>query len=156
MEIADPSGFAQLEPESEPEATPADNEWDSAFRELGRRFPGNSDGVLFCIYKLQGNPELSLRDFRDEARLHGIAMSGRSLHSARVLLGLTKAAQPRRPRRDAEEVDEGGADADLAGDTLESQLREVVDRIQASAREENERLRAAIREAIALLQRALE
>lgn len=136
--------------------------WDGILDSLRRRYPGQRDGVLFCIYKLQQNPDLTLRDFRAEADLHGIPMAGRSLHSARQLLGLTKpepkaAPSPvdlvppleprarRRPRR---------PDAEPAA-SIENQVLDAVRQIQTAAAQDAERLRGAIRQAIAILQQAL-
>jgi hypothetical protein len=132
---------------------------------LRRRFPGQKDSVLFCIHKLQMNSELTLRDFRAEAELHGIPLAGRSLHTARTLLGLVKespaASDPatadvaavaplpklaRRPRSPA---------PDDAGGSIETQVLAAVRQIQSQASADAESLRMAIRQAIALLQRAL-
>jgi hypothetical protein len=133
--------------------------WDSILDGWRRRYPGQKDSVLFCIHKLQQDPELTLRDFRDEARLHGIPVAGRSLHSARLLLGITKAApEPttlavdavpmpakRRPQREA------AADPT----SIEDQVVAAVRSIQSAAGAEGERMRAAMRQAITILQRAL-
>jgi len=143
---------------------PANDTWDAILDGWRRRYPGQRDSVLFCIHKLQQDPDLTLRDFRDEARLHGIPVAGRSLHSARLLLGITKApaeaaaaAQPApdaaatiapaRPRR--------GRAADDATGSIEDQVVAAVRRMQSAAGAETERLRAGIRQAIAVLQRAL-
>lgn len=150
--------------ELDTKAVPASTDtWDGILDSLRRRYPGQRDSVLFCIYKLQQNPDLTLRDFRAEADLHGIAMAGRSLHSARLLLGLTKAepkaaALPadlvppleprarRRPRR---------ASAEPAA-SIEDQVLAAVRQIQTAAGHDAERLRGAIRQAIAILQQALD
>lgn len=140
--------------------------WEGILEALRRRFPGQRDSVLFCIHKLQQDPDLSLPDFRDEAALHGIPVAGRALFSARVLLGLQAAepkakpaarpaaapAAPRRPRRRRAERD---AEAD-AGPTIEQRVLAAMQQIRSNAGEDAERLRAAIRQAIALLQRALD
>jgi hypothetical protein len=146
----------------EPNAPAADT-WDSILDGWRRRYPGQRDSVLFCIHKLQQDPELTLRDFRDEARLHGIPVAGRSLHSARLLLGITKAAPPppeheaihpvaaevapTRHRRERVVPD--------ATASIEHQVVAAVRRMQSAAGAETERLRAGIRQAIAILQRAL-
>lgn len=152
-----------------PPSAPTDS-WDALLDVLRRRYPGQRDSVLFCIHKLQQNPDLTLRDFRDEARLYGIPVAGRSLHSARVLLGLQK---PTPPAAAAEEGDDGGADAerapvpaprrrrtrdddDGASSSIEQQVVAAMRRMQSAAEADTERLRDAIRQAIALLQRAID
>ena len=69
--------------------------WDVEFAKLHEHFPGATDGVLFCVHKLQQDPGSKLKDFEPEADLHGLKVTGASFHSARVLLGLDK----RRNRR---------------------------------------------------------
>src|SRR5262249_47883234 len=91
-----------LAPASEPQA-PRNDSWDSLLATLRNRFPGASDGILFCILKLQGNPDLKLRDFRQEADLYGIKLGGRALHSAKVLLGMSEPAVRRRRKQEEEE-----------------------------------------------------
>lgn len=148
--------------ELEPTPPPAADTWEGILAALRRRYPGQKDSVLFCIYKLQQNAELTLRDFRAEAELYGIPMAGRALHSARVLLGLQKdepaaaasfatlpepERQARRPRT-PQAPDDGGA-------SIETKVLAAVRQIQSAAGAESEQLRAAIRQAIAILQRAL-
>ena len=156
-------------PDLEPTPVPAADTWEGILAALRRRYPNQKDSVLFCIYKLQQNPELTLRDFRAEAELHGIPMAGRSLHSARLLLGLQKAeppaaasgaasataalpdlrVPPRAPRRARSErtADDGAG--------IETKVLAAVRQIQSAAGAEAEQLRAAIRQAVAILQRAL-
>ena len=146
---------------------PADG-WSDLLANLRRRYPGQKDSVLFCVHKLSQDAELTLRDFRDEARLHGIPMAGRALHSARVLLGLAPATKPaappapasderaatapvqrvRRERRAANDGDAPGA--------IETQVLDAVNRIRTAADADAEKLRQAMRDAIAILQRALD
>lgn len=143
--------------EETPELPPADT-WEAILENLRRRYPGQKDSVLFCIYKLQQNPNLTLRDFKEEADLHGIPTAGRALYSAKGLLGLLKpeapapAAAPAAPtgrrRVRAPESDDGGA-------SIESKVVAAVRQIQTAAGAEAEQLRAAVRQAIALLQRAI-
>lgn len=141
---------------------PAADTWQSMLDALRRRFPGQRDSVLFCIHKLQQNPDLSLRDFRDEARLHGIPVAGRSLHSARVLLGLQK-AQPRAAAQPEAEADappparrgRGRAPASTSA-SIEDQVVTALRRLQTDASAEAERLRKALRQAVAILQQALD
>ena len=149
-------------------APPADT-WEGILAALRRRYPGQKDSVLFCIYKLQHNPELTLKDFRAEAELHGIPMAGRSLYSAKVLLGIVKDSPspassaspengpsddnthtpaPARTRRMTTATAEEGA-------SIESKVVAAVRQIQQAAGAESDQLRAAIRQAIAILQRAL-
>jgi hypothetical protein len=142
---------------------PAADTWEGILAALRRRYPGQKDSVLFCIHKLQQDAALTLRDFRAEAELHRIPMAGRSLHSARVLLGLVKAepAAPAlptlapleramRPRpRATLAPDDGGA-------SIETKVMAAVRQIQSAAGAESDQLRAAIRQAIAILQRALD
>jgi len=133
--------------------------WEGILATLRRRYPGQKDSVLFCIYKLQQNPDLTLRDFGAEAKLYGIPTAGRALHSARQLLGLIKEAplaQPvleevpvaRRRRERTPEPDDGGM-------SIETKVMAAVRQIQSAASSEAEQLRAAIRQAIAILQRAV-
>lgn len=147
-------------PETPPRSS-ADS-WEGMLDALRKRYPGQKDSVLFCVHKLQQNPDLSLRDFREEAVLHGIPTAGRALHSAKVLLGL---AQPK-AREEARETlpppsapgrvkRRRRADADDGG-TIETRVLDAVRQIQSAAGEEAERLRAAVREAIAILQAALD
>lgn len=145
------------EAEPTPALPPADS-WEAILENLRRRHPGQKDSVLFCIYKLQQNPTLTLADLKDEARLHGIPTAGRALHSAKQLLGIVKPvprvveapAEPparriRTPRM--EETDDGAS--------IESKVVAAVRQIQSAAGAEAETLRAAMRQAIALMQRAL-
>lgn len=120
--------------------------------------------MLFCIYKLQQNPDLTIRELKPEADLHQIPMAGRALHSAKGLLGLLKEApsvQPaapimntasdamrhRRERRAAAAADDGSS--------IEETVLAAVRQIQSSASQQTDQLRAAVRQAIAILQRAL-
>lgn len=61
--------------------------WARMMADVRSRFPKVTDGVAFCILKLEQNADLRLRDFKSEADLHDIKLSGRSFHSARVALG---------------------------------------------------------------------
>jgi hypothetical protein len=144
---------------------PPVNTWEGILASLRRRYPGQKDSVLFCLYKLQQNPDLTLRDFRAEAELYGIPMAGRALHSARLLLGLIK-EEPRKPaaapapalapmprfertrRSQPEDASEGGA-------SIEAKVVAAVRQIQSAAGAEAGQLRAAIQQAITILQRAL-
>ena len=149
--------------DSEPARPPA-NTWEAILENLRRRYPGQKDSVLFCIYKLQQNPDLTIRELKPEADLHQIPMAGRALHSAKGLLGLLKEApsvQPaapimntasdamrhRRERRAAAAADDGSS--------IEETVLAAVRQIQSSASQQTDQLRAAVRQAIARLQRAL-
>lgn len=141
--------------------TASSDTWEGILENLRRRFPGQKDSVLFCVHKLQFNPEGTLRDFGPEARMHGIPVAGRALHSARQLLGMIKEASAPTPSPEATmetasarrrqrmpEADDGGA-------SIETKVLSAVRQIQSAAGAEAEQLRAAIRQAIAILQRAV-
>lgn len=134
----------------EMEAESVANEWEDAIATLRRRYPDASDGILFCVHKLQQDPTLTLRDFRKEAQLHKIPLGGRSLHSARVLLGFEKPTV--RTRKTAEPNNH----EPLTEGSLEDQVIHAVTQIQASATEQSQRLRKAIRDAIQILHKALD
>lgn len=152
--------------ETEMDFPPAADTWEGILAALRRRYPGQKDSVLFCIYKLQHNPDLTLRDFREEAALHRIPMAGRSLHSARVLLGLTKAERAPESPPEAPAVEplprlvranKRGSDAKSTdGGSIEDKVVAAVRQIQSAAGAQSEQLRAAIQQAIAILQRALD
>ncbi|MCK5940390.1 MAG: hypothetical protein KAI24_00360 [Planctomycetes bacterium] len=140
--------------------------------EYRARFPGQKDSVLFCIHKLEQDPEASLRDFRDEAALRGIPTAGRALHSAKVLLGMATAKprapnrartaaaepapeprpEPRRESRRAPRRREPVSDAT----SIEDKVLGAVRQIQSAADQKTERLREAIREALTILESALD
>ncbi|MBL9079344.1 MAG: hypothetical protein JNL08_17720 [Planctomycetes bacterium] len=150
--------------ETEPVSPAATDSWDALLEAMRRRYPGQKDSVLFCIHKLQQNPDLTLKDFREEAALHRIPMAGRSLHSARVLLGLQKEkpaepvareAEPAAPSTPATARARRGRESLAETDSIEQQVVAAMRRMQTAAGAETERLRDAIRQAIALLQRAL-
>lgn len=151
--------------------------WDGDIESLQARFPGTRLGTLFCIHKLEQDADLQLRDFKAEAELRGVPLSGRSFHGARVLLGL-EVAKPRRARVVAseekeladltasdtgdsgrefgDESDSGLEDFVLptsGGSDLESALRTA---IEAATEQRTAGMRDAIRRAIAVLEEALE
>ena len=142
------------------EPTAEDNGWDRIFASLRRKFPSASEGILFCVHKLQQDSELRLTNFRDEAKLHGISLGGRSLHSAKVLLGLEQPSV-RRSRKNTSESPEPGhfnrrrEEAALDSTSAENTLIEAVKQIQEAATSESKELRQAIRQAVEILQRAL-
>ena len=163
---------------NEPADTAAADSWDGILAALRRRYPDQKDSVLFCVYKLQQNPELTLRDFRAEAELYGIPTAGRALHSARGLLGLqhddpkprAKAAAaaasparedlaadalPRLARAERRKARQQRAATVDAGVSVETQVLAAIRQIQSAAGSQSEQLRTAMREAIAILQRAL-
>lgn len=165
---------------AEPQAIPSTaipGTWDGDIEALQARFPGTRLGTLFCIHKLEQDADLQLRDFKAEAELRGVPLSGRSFHGARVLLGL-EVAKPRRARvvEPAEEesvhltVPDNGdsgpgfddeSDSGLdefvlptsGGSDLESALRTA---IEAATEQRTAGMRDAIRRAIAVLEEALE
>ncbi len=124
---------------------------------LRSRFPKASDGILFCVFKLQQNHELTIRDFRDEADLLGVKIGGRAFHSAKVLLGMEQPVT-RKPRA----TTTPGRESALPqleiqeGADMESSLIQAVQQIQESATAESQRLRDAMRKAVDVLQRALD
>lgn len=120
--------------------------------------------MLFCIHKLQQNPDLTLRDFRPEAELYRIPVAGRALHSARALLGLSPKSATPEPVA-APTVDAGRSAARRQKRTLrathedtsiEDRVVAAVRQLQDAAGEQTSRLRDAIRQAIAILQRAID
>jgi len=142
--------LTNTEPVSAELAVEVAHPWDAALPELRRRWPKPSEGVLFCVWKLQQDSASTLRDFRDEARLRGITLGGRSLHSAKILLGLEQPSPPRRLRP------EPGAPAPRGqAGSLEDQLIDNVKRIQEAAAADAQRLKRAMREAVRILTEAL-
>lgn len=151
------------------EAPATNDSWDGILANLRLRYPGQKDSVLFCLYKLHSNPQLGLPDFRDEARLHGIPMAGRALHSAKVILGLAtvkprapkapkpsaKATMPLEPSRTMR-TRRVGKDRSTNDGSIENKVLDAVRQIQSAAGAEAEKLRTAVREAVAILQRALD
>jgi hypothetical protein len=140
----------------------ATDEWGQIFAGLRQRFAGASDGVLFCIHKLQQNHDLKLRDFKEEAALHRVPLSGRSYHSARVLLGLEKPTPPRPRRAAAEDVaseplaEITQALADSANEGEDNPLIAALRRYQAETSAELERLRAGVRAALQVIDDVLQ
>ena len=129
--------------------------WEQARGSLQAEFPKAKEGILFCVWKLRQDPNLTLRDFRDEAQLRNVSLGGRSLHSAKVLLGWEEPSK-RRPNGSRPAPVVSKAPATRSGDAIEQQLLDNVRRIQEIADADATRLRAAIREAIAVLERALD
>ena len=146
--------------ETELERAPADA-WDGLLSTLRQRYPGQKDSVLFCLFKLQQNPGLTLRDFREEAQLHGIPMAGRALHSARLLLGIIKREPTPGPAVSEDQARASRRRSSVArtategGESIESKVVAAVRQIQTAAGAESGQLRMAIRQAITVLQRAL-
>lgn len=133
--------------------------WNRIFALMRRKYPSASEGILFCVHKLQQDRELRLVDFRDEAKLHGISLGGRSVHSAKVLLGMERPSV-RRSKQDHERSEPArqGKRRNQAAPTsasAEDTLIEAVKQIQEAASSESMQLRKAIRQAVEILQRAL-
>ena len=180
FEGADPAPAASTIPAAAPtaeseavviESPEAPGTWEGDISGLQARFPGTRLGTLFCVHKLEQDADLKLRDFKAEAELRGVALSGRSYHGARVLLGF----ETPKPRRARAAEPEAGLDAMLdesedafeepaidlptaamaatVGTDLESALRTAID---VAATQRTERMRDAIRRAIAVLEEALE
>ena len=142
------------------ESVAATNGWDRTFATLRDRYPNASEGILFCVHKLQQDAHLRLTDFRDEAKLHGITLGGRSLHSAKVLLGMERPSV-RRSKKVIEEssrpvqFSKRRAEAQLDSAAAQDTLIDAVKRIQDAATMESQNLRKAIGEAVEILQKAL-
>ncbi|MAE76264.1 MAG: hypothetical protein CMJ85_05265 [Planctomycetes bacterium] len=148
-------------PEREPHEPEAlSSSWDVGLTELRSQFPDAREGVLFCVWKLRQNPKLTLRDFRAEAALRGIGLSGRSLHSARVLLGWQAPSTRQTPKSSpaASPVQEPASAATRpgAGKSLEERLRHTLTQLREESSADADRLRVAIRKAIDVLEQALE
>lgn len=123
-----------------------DAAWSEAREALAQEFPKATEGILYCVFRLRQDPTLALPDVRDGAGDLGITVGGRSLHSARALLGLGgPAARSRRMLSPSPRV-RSSTGGDPLGDLLaafQSQQSEI------------ERLRDAldkIRRAVATLQ----
>ncbi|MEO0481190.1 MAG: hypothetical protein AAF196_17105 [Planctomycetota bacterium] len=142
--------------------------WDEAVGKLQAQFPGTSDGILFCVHKLLSDKEARLAEFRGEAEVRSIKLSGRSIHSAKVLLGYADPVK-RRSKKAAVETTEATEPAAkprarratatkprAATGSPSEALAVAVEQIQTAAREEAEGLKDAIRQAIAILQDAVE
>lgn len=147
---------------TDPEAntTDAKKDWETILDTLRRRYPGNRDSTLFCIFKLQQNPDLGLRDLRSEAMLHGLTLAGRSLHSARVLLGIESAAKTRAEAPAAETVPDRRQRRQRQqrsdDDSIEDKVIQAVRQIQDHAGARTQNLRQAIQRAITILQDAID
>lgn len=140
-----------------------DDLWERMMADVRRRFPKVTDGVAFCILKLEQNADLRLRDFISEAELHDLRLSGRSFHSARVALGWE--AQPvRKPRTaavlpDAPPVPIAKVDAPpraKAPEVRESAAIMALREFEARNAGEVAALRAAIREVLAIVDAAID
>ena len=136
------------------------NGWAAITSSLRSRFPKATDGIMFCVYKLEQDPTLTIPDFREEAALHGIKLGGRALHSAKVLLGLAAATEPRKPAaRIAAKTNYGAAPArrlKTKPTSLEDHVMRAITQIQDSATDQTRKLREAIKEAVRILERALD
>lgn len=158
---------------TEPTRSRIDQDWQQLLDRLRERYPNQKDSVLFCLHKLQQNPDLALPDIRDEARLHGIPMAGRALHSAKVLLGLAAPStrRPRAPKDERQPTQERAEAAPVAsssprqharraeptaGGSIEQRLSAALAKLQSSANADTERLRDAMRRAITILSDALD
>ena len=61
------------------------DDWEASLPGLMTRFPTVKVGTLYCVYKVQLNPDVEFRDIQAEAHIRAIPLSGRSLHQAKVL-----------------------------------------------------------------------
>jgi hypothetical protein len=151
---------------------PKTDSWEALLANMRNRYPGASDGILFCILKLQQDPDLKLRDFRQEADLHGIKLGGRALHSAKVLLGLREpAVRRRRAEPEATDLvaDQVGPELSLErnrrsprrsrnGSDPAAAFAQMLDEVRAmhdAVLQENARLRQAMSVALSLLDEVL-
>jgi len=133
--------------------SPAATNWQAARPALQERYPAATPGILFCVFKLQQDPSLTIPDFRQEAQALGLALGGRALRSARVLLGLT-AATPARAKARKRAPARAPLESSVA--PLEDDLIRAVQRMQAQSVEQAHRLRTAMRKAVQILEQALE
>lgn len=140
----------------------AEDLWARMMADVRSRFPKVTNGVAFCILKLEQNADLRLRDFKSEAELHDIRLSGRSFHSARVALGWD--AQPvRSPRSVAAPQDvrpepvarPATAPRAEASEVRESAAITALREFEARNVGEVAALRAAIRDVLAIVDTAL-
>ena len=140
-----------------------DDLWARMMADVRSRFPRVTDGVAFCILKLEQNADLRLRDFKSEAELHDIRLSGRSFHSARVALGW-EAQSVRKPRLEAAPADaqpEAVARLEAAPRARVSEVREsaaitALREFEARNAGEVAGLRAAIRQVLAIVDAAID
>lgn len=68
------------------DTAPASSPVNQSLEKLAAQFPKAKSSILFCIYKLQQNPNCDYAEIRDEAKMYGISLSGRSMFSARTLM----------------------------------------------------------------------
>lgn len=73
-------------------------DWQDVREKLSGTYPDATDGILFCLHKLQQNKTVTIPEFREEAKRVGITIGGRALHSARVLLGYATATTKNKKR----------------------------------------------------------
>lgn len=157
--------------------------WNDAVEGLRERFPGTKDSILFCVHKLEQDASLGLKEMREEATEAGISLAGRSLHSAKVLLGMGEPAvrKPRAAKAEAAETTAAEApeaeprkrrgrpkgsgrkpaaprersNGNGSFSSIENQMLGAIRQIHESAAKQNANLVAAVEEAIAVLQAAL-
>lgn len=140
-----PRQAKQAKPEVEPGPDLA-AAWDQARHLVAHEFPRATDGIRYCVYRLRREPKLGLRELRVDAQALGIRLSGRALHSARVLLGMVEgnAAKPAKQPRAAKPHASAGRDATEEAvlalrDAMLAQQREI-----ARLRGALERIRRAV------------
>lgn len=97
------------------------DDWESSIPVLMSRFTNVKIGTLFCIYKIQIDPDIEFKTVQGEALLRNIPLSGRSMHQAKVLLGL-EAPRPSAPRKKRQKPEEDEAE-DLLNIEAEFGLR---------------------------------
>lgn len=159
----DPESTAEPALPAVTEAPVTEDLWARMMADVRRRFPNVTDGVAFCILKLEQNADLRLRDFKSEADLHEIRLSGRSFHSARVALGWD-APPVRRARVAAAPADErtqpvarpAASPKAEAPASRESAAITALLEFEARNASQVTGLRAAIAEVLAIVDAALE
>lgn len=143
--------------EDESPAETLTSSWQESKTSLELEFSETRESILFCAFKLRQDPELTIPDFREEAKALGIRLGGRSLHSARVLLGLAAQAQhgARSPKQRAE-AQQTRASKGGKSDALGTQLVDAIRQIEEQASQEATALRSAITKAVEILRAALD
>ncbi len=130
--------------------------WETAKLALEQEFPAERESILFCLHKLRQDPELTIPDFREEAKSLGIKLGGRSLHSALVLLGLAEQVQRGVRSPNLDKPKHSRAAKNNAGDALGNQLIQSIRQIEEESSSEARALRLAIRKAVEILRSALD
>lgn len=125
--------------------------------QLKAQYPGTRDSVLFCAHHLKRDPNMGLNDLKSAAKELGMTLSGRSLGSARELLGLASAKPKaeRKPRSSTATYTRSSSNNN-APDTgaLSKTIDDVISQMRNQDQSRISELQDAIRTAIDVLQRA--